>query len=389
MMHKILTIIGARPQIIKAAALSRIIRKEYTGKILEVLVHTGQHYDDNMSDVFFRQMDIPLPDYNLQAGSASHAVQTARMMERMEEVFLKEKPEAVVVYGDTNSTLAAAVTAGKIHIPVIHIEAGLRSFHKAMPEEINRIVADHLSTLLFTPTPTGYRNLLREGFKENPIPPFTPDNPVVYSCGDIMLDNSLHYVRVAENNNNIRKVMSFLPETYILCTIHRDRNTDSAENLQNIARGLSDIMNDFRIPVVFPMHPRTRKQLDYYQKEYTLLSEFIRHPLLKTLPPAGYLEMCLLEKNARLIITDSGGVQKEAYYFHKPCIVLRNETEWVEPVELGSTILAGTNPQKIRGAAQYFLTNTPVNFPPIFGDGKSAGFIAGKIYEFLSGGIKN
>jgi UDP-GlcNAc3NAcA epimerase len=381
--HKVITIIGARPQIIKAAALSRVFRENFTGKIREMLVHTGQHYDDNMSDVFFRQMNIPAPDYQLGVGSASHAVQTARMMEKMEDVFLKEKPKAVIVYGDTNSTLAGAVAASKIQIPLIHIEAGLRSFNKAMPEEINRIVADHLSTLLFTPTHTGLKNLIKEGFNENAVPPFHADNPKVYLCGDIMLDNTLFYAKHAEKNSNILQELGITDKPYILCTIHRDSNTDNPTRLTSIINALTTLTEKENIFVVVPLHPRTRKVLNELGQS-PVVRKFTEHPLIKIIPPAGFVEMCLLEKCCSLVITDSGGVQKEAYFFHKPCVVLRNETEWVEPVESGSTALADADETRILKLAVQFLHNPPQHFPPIFGDGKAAEFIANKIFEFLN-----
>ncbi|MCX8079732.1 MAG: UDP-N-acetylglucosamine 2-epimerase (non-hydrolyzing) [Bacteroidia bacterium] len=383
MPHKVLTIIGARPQIIKAAALSRAFRNFYEGKITEILVHTGQHYDDNMSDIFFRQMNIPRPHYNLEVGSASHAIQTARMMERMEEVFLKEKPGAVVIYGDTNSTLAAAVAASKIHIPVVHIEAGLRSFNKSMPEEINRIVADHLSTLLFTPTKTGLKNLINEGFKENSEPPYHADNPKVYHCGDLMLDNSLYYAGLAEKTSNIMADLELQPNQFVLCTIHRDLNTDYPERLTAILNGIMQVAEGLNIKVVLPLHPRTRKKIMEI-KGSEAVKKFQSHPMIMIIPPAGFLEMCILEKNTALVLTDSGGVQKEAYYFKKPCVVFRPETEWVEPVEYGCTLLADADEEKIFFCCKTLTENPPENFPPVFGNGKAAEFMAEKIFEFLN-----
>lgn len=382
MEYKIITIIGARPQIIKAAALSRVFREKYAGKIREVLVHTGQHYDENMSEVFFRQMNIPSPDYQLGVGSASHAVQTARMMEKMEEVFLKEKPKAVIVYGDTNSTLAGAVATSKIHIPLIHIEAGLRSFNKAMPEEINRIVADHLSTLLFTPTLTGLKNLIHEGFNNEAVPPFSADNPKIYLCGDIMLDNTLYFAQKAENNLNLLDELNIKGKKFILCTIHRDSNTDHTHRLLSILSGLVNLAEKENIQIVLPLHPRTRKTFENIKNE-SIITKFTNHPLIKILPPAGFMEMCLLEKHCSLIITDSGGVQKEAYFFQKPCVVLRSETEWVEPVEAGCTALSDANEAHIQKLSSAFLHSPPQQFPPIFGDGKAAYFIAEKIDAFL------
>jgi len=252
---KIITIIGARPQIIKAAALSRAIRNSYSDKIKEVIVHTGQHYDENMSEVFFNEMQIPKPDYNLGTGSASHGKQTADMIEKIEKILFNEKPDYVVLYGDTNSTLAGSVAASKIHIPIVHIEAGLRSFNKSMPEEINRNVCDHTSSLLFSPTRTGINNLIREGFKAHTQPPYSPDNPGIFHCGDIMYDNSLHFAKVAEEKTDILEKYNLQNGSFILGTIHRDNNTDIPERINSIFEALNEIVSENEIDIVLPLSP--------------------------------------------------------------------------------------------------------------------------------------
>ena len=359
---KIATIIGARPQIIKAAALSRAIKSHFAGRIQEVIVHTGQHYDDNMSQVFFDELGIPKPDYNLQVGSASHGVQTAKMIEGIERILLDEKPDYLVLYGDTNSTLAGAVAASKIHVPIVHIEAGLRSFNKSMPEEINRIVCDHCSTLLFTPTLAGKENLAREGFKMDNDGPYTIDNPKVFHCGDIMYDNSLYFSKIAEQKTDVLSRLGLTGKPFVLATLHRDSNTDDKERLTSILDAFSELSKD--ITIVLPMHPRTRKHAADYHPDNVIVIE-----------PVSFLEMIQLEKHANLVMTDSGGVQKESYFFKKPCAILRPETEWVEIVETGSATLVDADKDKILQACRHYLQQPPVDFPEIFGNGHAAEFI--------------
>ena len=373
---KLVTIIGARPQIIKAAALSRAIRNHYANQIQEVIVHTGQHYDDNMSEVFFDELQIPRPDYNLHVGSASHGVQTARMTEGIEAILIKEQPDFIVLYGDTNSTLAGAVAAAKIHVPIVHIEAGLRSFNKAMPEEINRIVCDHCSTLLFTPTKAGLDNLKHEGFPMDNNGPFTIDNPKVYHCGDIMYDNSLYFADIAEDKTDIIKRLELAEKPFILVTIHRDNNTDQPERLSAIFRSIIKLSEECQ--VVLPLHPRTAKLLKTNLDE-TLQKQIFSCQNIKLIPPVSFLEMIALERHALLVMTDSGGVQKEAYFFKKPCIILRPETEWVEIVETGNAVLADADEGRIMQAWQHFKGNPPTVFPEIFGDGHAAEFMLEKM----------
>ena len=389
---KLVTIIGARPQIIKAAALSRAIKNHFSDRIQEVIVHTGQHYDDNMSQVFFDELQIPRPNYNLHVGSASHGVQTARMTEGIEALLIKEQPDFIVLYGDTNSTLAGAVAAAKIHVPIVHIEAGLRSFNKSMPEEINRIVCDHCSTLLFTPTKAGLENLKREGFSIEESGPSTLrgasgtagsgtaiptiDNPKVYHCGDIMYDNSLHFADIAEEKTDILQRMELVGKPFILATIHRDSNTDHPERLGAIFDALIELSKENQI--VLPLHPRTAKLLKTNlsnEKQALVFSS----ANIKLIPPVSFLEMIALERHAQLVVTDSGGVQKEAYFFKKPGIILRPETEWVEIVQTGNAILADADESRIMEAWQHFKDNPPTVFPEIFGDGHAAEFMLDKI----------
>jgi UDP-GlcNAc3NAcA epimerase len=381
-MIKLVTIIGARPQIIKAAALTRAIKNNFSDKITEIIVHTGQHYDENMSQVFFDELGIPQPNYNLQVGSGSHGVQTASMIIKIEEILLHEKPNAIVLYGDTNSTLAGGIAASKIHVPVIHIEAGLRSFNKNMPEEINRILCDHVSTLLFSPTKTGYKNLINEGFKENNHSPYHADNPKIYHCGDIMYDNSMYFSKVAETKVDIEKKYNIKKGNYILCTIHRNNNTDDASRLTTLFDSLNTIAEKEQLPVVLPIHPRTSKLLAKNVEE-SILKKTKNNSLIKLVEPASFLEMTALEKNSFLVITDSGGVQKEAFYFNKPCIVLRSETEWLEQVECGAAIIADANKEKILAAFIKFKNTTNLNFPSLYGNGKAAEFICEEIIKYI------
>jgi UDP-GlcNAc3NAcA epimerase len=375
-MLKIVTIIGARPQIIKAAALSRAIATRFSAELKEVIVHTGQHYDANMSQVFFDELDIPKPDYNLNVGSGAHGKQTASMIEGIEEILLKEKPSCIVLYGDTNSTLAGAVAASKIHVPVVHIEAGLRSFNKSMPEEVNRIMCDHVSTLLFSPTATGVKNLQKEGFSSSSKPPYTIDNPKVYHSGDVMYDNSLHFSTLADKSDIIERY-SLEKDNFILATIHRNSNTDNSTRLNAIFRSLLR-MADANIPVILPIHPRTEKMLDQ-QLDPELLRSVIVNLNIALIPPVPFLEMIALEKNAKMIVTDSGGVQKEAYFVRKPCIVLRPETEWVELAEVGAAILADADENKIMEAFARFSNSNKITYELLYGDGKAAEFICQEI----------
>ena len=398
-MIKLLTIIGARPQIIKAAAISRAVRTQFAGQIEEHILHTGQHYDDNMSEVFFRELGIPDPDYNLHVGSGSHGVQTARIIEGIEAVLNGEMTngenggrndgmvyDGVIVYGDTNSTLAAAVAAAKIHVPVYHIEAGLRSFNMAMPEEQNRIVCDALSTILFAPTETAVRNLQGEGFSGEELEVRGDRTPIknrvrfadgrgqkVVLSGDVMYDNALYFAPKAQEKSDIIERLGLKKKQFVLATIHRPANTDNAKNLRSIFRALSDIAAS-GMDVVFPCHPRTRERLRALMNEgmsATGSLNDVDSPHFHLIEPVGFYDIIRLEKEARVVMTDSGGVQKEAFFYGTPSVILRPETEWVEIVDAGAGILADADYERIM-AAYEALNGREVKFPPLFGDGHAS-----------------
>lgn len=342
---KIVTIVGARPQFIKAAAISRAISKH--SNIREVIVHTGQHYDANMSDIFFEQMVIPKPNYHLGVGGGTHGAMTGKQLEKIEEVLLVELPDWVLVYGDTNSTLAGALAAVKLHIPVAHVEAGLRSFNRRMPEEINRILTDHISTLLFSPTDTARANLVAEGIHEEHI----------HNVGDVMYDAALFYKNLSLKPKWFDG-LSLIEEEFVLCTVHRAENTDSHQNIKSILKGLGDA----GLPIVLPLHPRTKSRL---------ADNIISVPNnVHIVEPVGYLEMVWLEMHCRIIATDSGGVQKEAFFHGRPCVTLRNETEWVELVEAGANKLVGTNPYQISAALRNGRWIEKIENP--YGDGNAS-----------------
>jgi UDP-GlcNAc3NAcA epimerase len=386
-MIKIVTVVGARPQIIKAAALSRAIRNSFSTEISEIIVHTGQHYDANMSQVFFEELGLPIPHINLNIGSASHGKQTAQMIEGIEKVLLVENPDYIVLYGDTNSTLAGAVAASKLNIPVVHIEAGLRSFNKSMPEEINRIMCDHASTLLFVPTLSGIKNLEREGFSAGLPGPYSADHPGVFHCGDIMFDNLIHFSEIAPQKTDIIQTLNLKENDFVLCTVHRDNNTDSPERLSQIFSAMCTIAEDMHLKIVIPLHPRTSKIIESKLPQ-ELYGRLTHNRNIHLVPPVSYLEMIVLEKNAALILTDSGGVQKEAYFFKKPVVVVRAETEWVEIIENGAGIVADADENKIIEAVAYFRDNNSFEYPNIFGDGHAAEFICLKMLKNANSGPK-
>lgn len=378
-MIRLLTVIGARPQIIKAAAISRAVKTRFAGHVEEHILHTGQHYDANMSEVFFRELGIPEPDYNLHVGSGSHGVQTARIIEGIESVLTEQHYDGVIVYGDTNSTLAAAVAASKIQVPVFHVEAGLRSFNMGMPEEINRIVCDQLSSVLFTPTMTGLRNLEAEGFSSIKSRVRFADGrgQKVVLSGDVMYDNSMYFSAMADVQSDIIERLGLRYRQFVLATIHRPANTDNPENLRSIFRALNDIAEQHQMDVVLPLHPRTRKMIGDLRLEIGDLSDRIR-----IIEPASFFEIIRLEKNAAIVMTDSGGVQKEAFFYGTPCVILRPETEWVEIVEAGAGIIADADYERIM-AAYEALVNKPVQFPALFGDGHASEKIIGEILAYL------
>ena len=349
---KILSIVGARPQFIKAAVISRAIRGQTA--IEQVLVHTGQHYDQGMSAVFFRELDIPAPEYHLGIGSASHGAQTGRMLEAMEPVLLRERPDWVLVYGDTNSTLAGALAAAKLKVPVAHVEAGLRSFNKAMPEEVNRVLTDHLSDLLFTPTATAENNLKAEGISR----------AHVCRSGDVMYDAALYYGERSKALTPIVEGFGLQVGGYVLATVHRVENTDNPQRLEQVFQGLAEVAEHY--PVIMPMHPRTRHCL----QEHGLLDA--AEAKLMVIEPVSYLQMVGLEKGAHFIITDSGGVQKEAFFHRVPCLTLRDETEWPELVENGFNQLIGANPERLVAALDTVAREGLAWDNPLYGNGRSA-----------------
>jgi UDP-GlcNAc3NAcA epimerase len=350
---KVVTIVGARPQFIKAAPVSKALRE---AGHYEILVHTGQHYDDGMSAVFFRELEMPEPDVNLGVGSGPHGWQTGQMLARVEEVLLAEQPDWVLVYGDTNSTLAGALAACKLHIPLAHVEAGLRSFNREMPEEHNRVLTDHCSDLLFCPTQTAVNNLARQGITKG-----------VHLVGDTMYDAVLQFADIARQCSTILEDLKLKSKGYLLATLHRPYNTDYPERLCGILEAFVEIGE----AVVFPIHPRTRQRM----AEFGLSNPQSAICNLQLLEPVGYLDMLMLEQNARLILTDSGGIQKEAYFFRVPCVTLRPETEWVETVAAGWNMVVGVDRERIVEVVNRHVW--PREIPPaIFGDGQAAGRIA-------------
>jgi UDP-GlcNAc3NAcA epimerase len=363
---KLLSVIGARPQIIKAAAVSRAIvehNKNHPGhEIIEISVHTGQHYDIDMSKVFFDELDIPEPNYNLGVGSGSHAEQTGKMLQKIEAVLMKERPDCCLVYGDTNSTLAGALAAAKLHIPVAHVEAGLRSYNRKMPEEINRVVTDHVSEMLFCPTRTSVDNLAKEGISTG-----------VYQVGDVMYDCVLYYFKKTKLiEKKILERLDIRLKSYYLATVHRAENTDDSARLGHIVEAFNEIATKDR-PIVLPLHPRTVKCA---QKHDLKFSQYV-----KVIQPISYLEMVVLESNAQLIFTDSGGVQKEAYWLNVPCITLRDETEWVETVEAGWNILVGADKQRIIDGARCLHRRQDVGPESMYGDGSAANQICSILHS--------
>ncbi|MFN4083109.1 MAG: non-hydrolyzing UDP-N-acetylglucosamine 2-epimerase [Bacteroidia bacterium] len=347
---KILTIVGARPQFVKAAVLSREFKKH--SQIKEVIVHTGQHFDKNMSDIFFEEMEIPKPDYNLNINGLSHGAMTGQMLEGIEKIIINEKPDYVLVYGDTNSTLAGALAAKKLNYKVIHVEAGLRSFNLKMPEEINRILTDRISDILFCPTDVAIENLKKEGFDNF--------NCKIYKSGDVMEDASIYYKDKAILNSNILKNLNISPLNFILSTVHRAENTDDINSLSSIINALNYINKDFQ--VVVPLHPRTKK---------IILENNIKVNFM-VIEPLGYFDILMLLANCKLVLTDSGGMQKEAFYFNKFCITLRDQTEWVELVKNGYNFISGANEDKILNIFNNIKLKTFPKKINLYGDGKAS-----------------
>lgn len=341
MRFKCISVVGARPQFIKAAPVSRMMKKS---GIKEILVHTGQHYDYNMSGIFFKELGIRKPDYNLGVGSLPHGAQTGKIMERFEEVLLKEEPQIVLVYGDTNSTLACALAAAKLHIPVAHVEAGLRSYNRWMPEEINRVLTDHVSDILFCPTKIAVKNLQKEGFRNivnkgklvGSSFALHKSSPLVVNVGDVMYDSVLFNIAVARRKSKVLKAYNLSPKQYYLATIHRAENTDDISRLTNIFKAFDRIGREY--PLIVPLHPRTTRLLSMIGRRFNNIT---------IISPQSYLDMLMLSGSARVILTDSGGLQKEACFLNVPCVTLRDETEWIETLKGKMNILAGATEAKI------------------------------------------
>jgi UDP-GlcNAc3NAcA epimerase len=352
-MKKIVTIVGARPQFVKAAIVSRALKN---AAIEEVIIHTGQHFDKNMSDIFFEEMQIPKPNYNLEISNLSHGAMTGRMLEAIEEVLVAENPELVLVYGDTNSTLAGALAASKLNIRVGHVEAGLRSFNTKMPEEINRILTDRLASILFCPTSVAVDNLDREGFRN-----FTCQ---IVNSGDVMHDAALFSTGLSDKQSSIIEQLKLTDQPFLLATLHRQENTNDPEKLKDILNALDIINEDAK--VIMPLHPRTRKIIDELGIQYRF----------EVVDPVGYLDMIQLLKNCKLVLTDSGGLQKEAFFFQKHCITLREETEWVELVENGYNVLAGSDPLKILESYKVMTSKSSDFNKNLYGNGHASETIA-------------
>lgn len=386
-MLKILTIIGARPQIIKAAAISRNIQllNAEQGSVCPVIeeriLHTGQHYDANMSQVFFTELGIPKPYYQLQVGSANHAAQTAKMIEGIEKVLLSDQFHGVLLYGDTNSTLAGAIAAAKVCVPIFHVEAGLRSYNMTMPEEINRVACDALSSLLFAPTKTAVNNLHNEGLQSTKATFLQGRHRKIILSGDVMYDNSVYFAQLAEQKSTILKQHALQTGRFVLATVHRASNTDNVVRLSAIFRAFIHLATQENQTIVLPLHPRTKKQMQALLPQ-ALCHEIENCPNLRIIPPASFLDMIMLEKHAAMVLTDSGGVQKEAFFFEKPCLILRAETEWVELLEAGAGVLVDANQEAIIQAYQQFK-NKSVAFPLLFGDAHAAAKIVQSIRDYL------
>lgn len=357
---KMVTVVGARPQFIKAAAVSLAAAARRGSELIEVLVHTGQHYDEMMSDVFFDELGIAAPAYNLGIAGGTHGAMTGKMLEALERVLLEERPDWVLIYGDTNSTLAAALAASKLHMPVAHVEAGLRSYNMRMPEEVNRIVSDRLSSLLLCPTQTAVANLAKEGLSSG-----------VHLVGDVMYDVALHFANIAEKRTDILARLGVTPKGYVLATCHRAENTDDPKNLGGIVLGLAGIAASR--PVILPLHPRTRAKI----REYGMLGALGG---VMVIEPVSYLDMIALERNAEVIVTDSGGVQKEAFFYRVPCITAREETEWVETVDAGWNTLVGADSVEMTEAVKRHTEQRRVEANPY-----GAGDAAKRILDLLLG----
>lgn len=378
-MIKVVTIVGARPQFIKSAAISRVIKEKFSSKVEEIIVHTGQHYDENMSGVFFNEMEIATPKYNLNVVSTLHGEMTGKMLVEIEKVLIIEAPHVVIVYGDTNSSLAGAIAASKLNIPIAHVESGLRSYKKSMPEEVNRRIIDHISTFLFCPTDKAVENLSLEGydgiFKIKP----TADTPLVLNVGDVMFDNVQYYHEKTGSNKELP--FGLESNKYILCTVHRDFNVDDSSKLKNIFDAICNLADVYKYQIIIPLHPRTKNKLDELPE---LKNSIESNKNIILSEPLGYFDNLKLIASSRLVMTDSGGLQKEAYFFHKPCVVLRNETEWQEIVDAGYAVCTDITKDDIVSSVMKLLGFKLPEYQDLYGEGDAAENIMNSLVTFVS-----
>lgn len=385
-MLKIVSIIGARPQFIKLAAFARVVNRYFSTKLDHKIIHTGQHYDKNMSEVFFNELQIDVPAYHLSLHTNQGTFPMRKAVCSIEQILQQEKPDLVIVYGDTYSTLAGALAADHCNIALAHIEAGMRSYDQTMPEEVVRVETDKLATYLYCATQTAMNNLQKEGVSLNRSKPYHKSNKKIMFSGDLMYDNALYYAeKISIDTLALRSFLQHTKELFILTTFHRQHNTDSKEHLQGFVEGLLKIAEK-KVNILFPVHPRTRKMFTILLPQ-EIYQTFSNHPYIHCVEPLSFLEMLYVEKRASLIITDSGGVQKEAYFFQKPCIILRSETEWIELLHNKCGLLCDTKADAIAQTYHYFVQHPPLNFPPVFGKGQAARYICESILEILNENI--
>lgn len=382
-MIKLITILGARPQFIKAVAISTAIRTKYGNNIRELILHTGQHFDENMSDVFFEELGLPKPHFRLHAASSDKPLQSGVMIDGIADILQREKPHVVMVYGDTTSTMAGAIAASSQRIPIVHIEAGLRSYNKSMPEELNRIICDQLSTLLFSPTPQGVQNLAAEGIRYRPNQPVKLDNPGVFECGDVMMDvarifadkvSSLEWKDIGLNQPSKR---------WILFTLHREQNTSNKVNLTQVLESILNVLDSQNCEIIWPLHPRTRKALIELEDK-VLKERILKHAAIHFCNPLSYLQTQFLLRHCNIVLTDSGGLQKEAYFAGKPSVIMRNETEWVELLQDEYAILCDTDKKRMHSAVEKQWNKAWKNGPDFYGNGHAAESILDKIVRHLN-----
>jgi len=382
-MIKILTLVGARPQFIKAATISRCIAKHFANDLHEIIVHSGQHYDDNMSEDFFKELEIPKPNYQFNLKNIPPLERITQMRVNIELAIQNEKPDLIILYGDTNTTLAGTYAATHQHIPIVHIEAGLRSYDETMPEEFNRYTCDHASSLLFAPSKKAFENLIKEGFSATNKAPYSMGNAAIFNSGDVMYDGLLYALKRIDKEKAILKKHQLKQDQYVLATIHRNFNTDNPKRLNELFEGFEKLSIARNIDIIIPLHPRTRKQLNLHL-DSDLDSRIKNNPHIKFINPLSYFDLLTLANSSKMVITDSGGLQKEAYLLKKPCLIAREVTEWTEITENGNAILYDSDPIRLLSAFDYFSLKTDLTYPSFYGDGKAAKFICKKIIKLFN-----